>query len=91
MTNFGVTYSAVRVRRRSSATSQVTTEKALNISADVSSSVLSKPADQGSREATTTPADAQSSALTRPTEHGSSEAKANAGSPIGRGGGDRYI
>jgi hypothetical protein len=45
VTNFGVTYSAVRVRQRSSVTSQASTEKALNAPADVSSSALAKPAD----------------------------------------------
>jgi hypothetical protein len=51
VTNFGVTYSAVRVRRRSSAISQVATEKMLLAPPDVSSSALAKPGDQESSEA----------------------------------------
>ena len=65
VTNFGVTYSAVRVRRRLSyVPSQSSTEKALKVTADVSSSALARPADQKTSEANATPANAQTRALT---------------------------
>lgn len=49
--NFGVTYGAVRVRRRSSLTSQASTEKWLSAPANAPSGVLAKTADQEPSEA----------------------------------------
>jgi hypothetical protein len=46
VTNLGVTYRIVQVRRRSSAISEVTTEVALNVTADASRSALAKPTGQ---------------------------------------------
>ena len=66
ITNFGVTYSAVRVRRRSSA---APTGKASSASGDISSSTPAKTADLKASEATrTSPADAQTRALAREQE-----------------------
>jgi hypothetical protein len=66
VTSLGATYSAVRVRRHSSATSRATTEKALNALAHVPNSVPTKPADQETGEANATPTQAQKTALTQP-------------------------
>ena len=75
VTNFGVTYSAVRVRRRSSVTSRVSTEKALNASADVPSKTLTEPAERGTSEANASPVDAPSSVHTKPAEQETREAQ----------------
>jgi hypothetical protein len=64
--SLGATYSAVRVRRHSSATSRGTTEKVLNARADVPNSAPTKPADQETGEANATPTQAQKTALTQP-------------------------
>ena len=52
VTNLGTTYCAVQVRRRPSTTSKVTTDKAPNAPIDISTSILSQPADQGAGELT---------------------------------------
>jgi hypothetical protein len=66
VTSLGTTYSAVQVRRPSSATSRATTEKALNALADVPNSAPTKPADQMTDETNATPTQAQRTALTQP-------------------------
>jgi hypothetical protein len=65
VTSLGATYSAVQVRRCSSATSRATTEKVLNARADVPNSAPTKPADQETGEANATPTQAQKTALTQ--------------------------
>jgi hypothetical protein len=65
VTNLGATYGAVQVKRRTPTTLQVTTEKAVGVPADISSSIRSQPADQGTGETTSAFADFQSSARTR--------------------------
>jgi hypothetical protein len=50
VTSLGATYSAVQVGRRSSATSQVATEKALNASADLPCNALVEPAERETRQ-----------------------------------------
>jgi hypothetical protein len=71
VTNLGATYGAVQIRRRPSATSQVTTDKASNASIDISTSILSQPADEGLGELIA--ADFQGRALTRPAEQARGE------------------
>jgi hypothetical protein len=66
VTNLGATYGAVQVRRRPSTTSRVTTDKAPNAPIDISTSILSQPADPGVGELAA--ADFQGRALTRPAE-----------------------
>jgi hypothetical protein len=66
VTNLGATYSAVQVRRRSSTTSRVTTDKVPSAPGDISPSILSQPGDEGVRDFTA--ADFQGRALTRPAE-----------------------
>jgi hypothetical protein len=66
VTSLGATYSAVQVRRHSSASSRATTEKALNALAHVPNSAPTKPADQETGEANATPTRAQKTALTQP-------------------------
>jgi hypothetical protein len=73
--NLGVTYGIVQVRRRSSVTSQVTTEKALNVTADASRSALARPAGRDTGNVNATLADAQTRALTLPADHESAEAQ----------------
>ena len=73
VTNFGITYSAVRVRRLPSMTLQITTEKTLNVPADVSNNIRPKRAEQGSGEAIPAPAGFQSSALTQPADQETGE------------------
>jgi hypothetical protein len=67
VTNLGATYSAVQIRRRPSATSQVTTDKAPNATIDISTSILSQLADPGVGELAAT--DFQGRALKGPAEH----------------------
>ena len=66
VTNLGATYGAVQVRRRPSTTSRVTTDKASSAPVDISTSILSQPADQGVGEWPA--ADFEDRAPTRPAE-----------------------
>jgi hypothetical protein len=68
VTSLGVTYSAVQVGRRSSASSEVATAKALNASADVPNNALTEPAERETSEANATSIDAPSSVHTEPAE-----------------------
>ena len=69
VTNLGATYGAVQVRRRPSTTSRVTTDKASNVPIDISTSILSQPADE--RVGELAAADFQGRALTQPAEQDS--------------------
>jgi hypothetical protein len=66
VTNLGATYGAVQNRRPPSTASRVTTDKAANAPIDISTSVLSQPADQGVGELPTV--DFEDRARIRPTE-----------------------
>jgi hypothetical protein len=66
VTNLGATYGAVQVRRRPSTTSRVTTDKVSNTPIDISTSILSQPADRGIGELPA--ANFQDRALRRPSE-----------------------
>jgi len=84
VTNFGVTYGSVRVRRRSSATPQASIEKLLN--AAISSSAVAAPPVQKTAEAHDTPADDQTRAVASSTQHESGEARPQKpGPPSGAG------
>ena len=55
VTNFGVTYGVVLVRRRSSVTSHASIQKTLNVTADASRSALAKPAGRDTADVNTPP------------------------------------
>jgi hypothetical protein len=64
VTNFGVTYNAVQVRRRPLVPG-ASVAKTLNVSTDLSSDAVEKPTAPKTGEATTNPADPQSGGLKR--------------------------
>jgi hypothetical protein len=82
VTNFGVTYGVVQIGRRSSLTSRVTAEKALNVISDASKSALAKPAGRDLGSVNATPTDAQTRVLTPPADHESTEAQRRKPGPL---------
>jgi hypothetical protein len=75
VTSLGTTYSAVQVRRRSSAASQVTTEKALSAASNLPSGLLGKHASQETGEANGIPTRPRQRALTPPAGQETGEAQ----------------
>jgi hypothetical protein len=82
VTNFGVTYGVVLVRRRSSATSHASTQKALNVTSDASRSALAKPADREVGNVNATSGDTQTRALAPPTDRESTEGQRRKPGPV---------
>jgi hypothetical protein len=82
VTNFGVTYGVVQVRRRSSMTSQVTAEKALNVTADASRIALAKPAGRDTGDVNATTAHAHIRTLPPPVHRESAEAQRRKPGPL---------
>jgi hypothetical protein len=74
VTSLGATYNAVQIRRRPSAMPR-TTEKALSVPADISSTILSKRADQSVADASHIPVGFQGGPLTQPPDQESSGGK----------------
>jgi hypothetical protein len=84
VTSLGTTYSAVQVRRHSSAASRATPEKASNALTDFPNSAPTTPADQETGEANATPTQAQKTALTQPAGQEIGETRRqNPGPPSG--------
>jgi hypothetical protein len=82
VTNFRATYEIVQVRRRSSVTSQVTTEKALNVTVHASGSPLVKRAGQGTGNVNAVLADAPTRSLAPPRDQESAEAPRRKPGPL---------
>jgi hypothetical protein len=81
VTNFGATYGVVQVRRRSSMTSRVSTQKTLNVTADASRSALAKPPDREIGNVNATSADTQTRAHA-PTDRESTEGQRRKPGPL---------
>jgi hypothetical protein len=75
VTNFGVTYGIVVVRRRSSATSHALTQKTLSATADASRSTEEKTSGRYIGNVKAIPADAQIPAVTPSSDHESGESR----------------
>jgi hypothetical protein len=82
VTNLGVTYGIVQVRRRSSVTSQASTQKTLNVTADASRSALAKPSGRETGNVNTTSADTHTRALTPPMDRESTEEQRRKPGPL---------
>jgi hypothetical protein len=82
VTNFGVTYGVVQVRRRPSVTSQVATENALKVTADAPRKALAKPAGQETSDISVTTAHPHIEALTPLADQESANAQRRKPGPL---------